>query len=172
MSPQYPIFICPNCRAGADLEADVDELAEEWKQLKGANAVSAGVNAESEAAAPATPAGASTPDRMDTTDPDLMDMTVNITPDTPQRGQLSHAVSEPVPISSPISGAGRNPRANRTPSPPGLTNGVEGPITPRNDVGPWVFDGSAGRRGDINAANMTSLDAATEVNNIPSSRTS
>jgi hypothetical protein len=36
----------------------------------------------------------------------------------------------------------------RTPSPggnPGL-NGADGPITPRNDAGPWVFDGSAGRR--------------------------
>ena len=40
----------------------------------------------------------------------------------------------------------------RTPSPNGLSSsvgdalgGVEGPMTPRNDVGPFIFDGSAGR---------------------------
>src|SRR4051794_13024936 len=28
--PSYPHFLCPNCRAVADLEADVDEPFEEW----------------------------------------------------------------------------------------------------------------------------------------------
>ncbi|KAF4980472.1 hypothetical protein FZEAL_3517 [Fusarium zealandicum] len=169
-SPQYPIFICPNCRAGADLEADVDELAEEWKQLKSEAeaeaATPAKVDTDSESdplPAVATP-GTSTPDRS-TRDSDQMDVTVNITPETPQRTENSHTVSEPLPIRNAASGAGRpgQVRDGRTPSPPGLSNGAEGPITPRNNVGPWVFDGSAGRTADATAAEMTSIDAAAQV---------
>lgn len=58
--------------------------------------------------------------------------------------------------------------AARTPSPNGLPSslsdavtGVEGPLTPRNDAGPFVFDGSAGR--SINAPLAT---VATTVSNV------
>lgn len=47
---------------------------------------------------------------------------------------------------------------NRTHTPNGIqaaSSSSEGPITPRNDAGPWVFDGSAGR--------VTSLDSAMDV---------
>lgn len=56
----------------------------------------------------------------------------------PNHDDSSHATSEPVPI-------GRR----RTPSPgsAGPANVHEGPITPRNDAGPWVFDGSGARIG-------------------------
>lgn len=55
----------------------------------------------------------------------------------------THATSEPVPI--PTS----TPNTRRTPSPNSIpaVNGHEGPITPRNDAGPWVFDGSGARIG-------------------------
>lgn len=57
----------------------------------------------------------------------------------------SHATSEPMAIPT------ATPNARRTPSPGsgGVTaaNGHEGPITPRNDAGPWVFDGSGARIG-------------------------
>ncbi|KAF4458165.1 hypothetical protein F53441_16 [Fusarium austroafricanum] len=162
-SPQYPIFICPNCRAGADLEADVDELAEEWQQLKN--------EAEAEASTPAQvdtepetdpvpPAnsGLSTPERSNTVDSDHMDVTVNITPETPQRNEVNHAISEPLPIRNAASGT-RKLGDSRTPSPPG---GTEGPITPRNNVGPWVFDGSAGRTVSATEGEMTSIDAAAQ----------
>jgi hypothetical protein len=61
---------------------------------------------------------------------------------------LSHTLSSPVPIPTPaqrVTPDGR--RETRTPSPTGapVTNGHEGPITPRNDAGPWVFDGSGVR---------------------------
>ncbi|KAK7421838.1 hypothetical protein QQZ08_009783 [Neonectria magnoliae] len=175
MSPQYPIFICPNCRAGADLEADVDELAEEWQQLKSEEEAEAEANAEAEAAAtpateeaPALPVEtpeAATPER-DLSDDhdDVMDLTVSITPESPQRANLPHTVSEPLPIRNAGSGAGRQfaLRDSRTPSPPGL-NGTEGPITPRNNAGPWVFDGSAGRNADATTAEMRSLDAAADM---------
>lgn len=176
MSPQYPIFICPNCRAGADLEADVDELAEEWEQLKSEGEAEAeaetGVDAtpgtETAPAVPvATPPEPATPEPelSDAHDIDAMDVTVNITPESPQRGNLPHAVSEPLPIRNSASGAGRHIalRDSRTPSPPGLTPGVEGPITPRNNAGPWVFDGSAGRNADATTAEMRSLDAAADM---------
>ncbi len=63
-------------------------------------------------------------------------------------GVLSHTMSNPMPIPSAaqrILPDGR--RETRTPSPTGApaTNGHEGPITPRNDAGPWVFDGSGVR---------------------------
>lgn len=174
MSPQYPIFICPNCRAGADLEADVDELAEEWEQLKSEG--EAEVEAENQVDARteiapvvpiATPPEPVTPEHelSDVHDIDAMDVTVNITPESPQRGNLPHAVSEPLPIRNSASGAGRHValRDSRTPSPPGLTPGVEGPITPRNNAGPWVFDGSAGRNADATTAEMRSLDAAADM---------
>ncbi|KAJ4175010.1 hypothetical protein NW754_005430 [Fusarium falciforme] len=170
-SPQYPIFLCPNCRAGADLEADVDELAEEWEQMKeeaeaeAATPAKADTESETEQAPPVATPGRSTPERSNTCDSDPMDVTVNITPETPQRHEVSHTVSEPLPIRNAASGAGRSGqiRDSRTPSPPGMTNGAEGPITPRNNVGPWVFDGSAGRAAAPTSAEMTSIDAAAEV---------
>lgn len=173
-SPQYPIFICPNCRAGADLEADVDELAEEWQQMKEEEDRAAEEEISEPEAAPVEPvpsADTTTIEKSNVHDTDAMDVTVNITPESPQRGNLPHAVSEPLPIRNAGSGAGRPSalRDSRTPSPPGL-NGAEGPITPRNDAGPWVFDGSAGRRADATTAEMTSLDAAADmdIGQIPS----
>ncbi|KAF7545722.1 hypothetical protein G7Z17_g8954 [Cylindrodendrum hubeiense] len=181
MSPQYPIFICPNCRAGADLEADVDELAEEWEQLKSEGEAEAEAEAEAQATPetetapivpvatppePATPEPATPePELSDAHDIDAMDVTVNITPESPQRGSVPHTMSEPLPIRNSASGAGRQItlRDSRTPSPPGLTPGVEGPITPRNNAGPWVFDGSAGRNADATTAEMRSLDAAADM---------
>lgn len=168
ISPQYPIFICPNCRAGADLEADVDELSEEWQQLRQEESSRAEEqdNSESEAA----PAAGHADQPRDLHDVDNIDLTVNITPGTPQKNMIPHAISQPLPIRSAASGAGRAPlRTSRTPSPPGM-NGTEGPITPRNDAGPWVFDGSAGRRGARPTGEITSLDAAADmdINQIPS----
>lgn len=192
-SPQYPTFICPNCRAGADLEAEVDELAEEWVQLKSLEAeaqaqvqaqaaphadaeseaeaeaeeeTEATAQAEITAALPVTATGTSTPEPSLTNDNDAidaMDATVSITPEALQRAQMSHAVSEPLPIRNAASGVGRSKqiRDSRSPSPPEMTNGAEGPITPRNNAGPWVFDGSAGRNSDApSELGMRSLDAA------------
>lgn len=174
MPPSYPIFICPNCRAGADLEADVDELAEEWQQLQEVQDKAEEQSAsEPEAApvAPVTSADTTTVEHSNAHENDAIDATVNITAASPKRTNLPHVVSEPMPIRSAASGAGRSNalRDGRTPSPPGM-NGAEGPITPRNDAGPWVFDGSAGRRADASTGEMRSLDAAAdmELGQIPS----
>lgn len=50
----------------------------------------------------------------------------------------SHATSDPLPI---------NGRRTPSPSSGGPVHAHEGPITPRNDAGPWVFDGSGARIG-------------------------
>lgn len=50
----------------------------------------------------------------------------------------SHATTEPLAI---------NGRRTPSPSSGGPVNPHEGPITPRNDAGPWVFDGSGARIG-------------------------
>jgi hypothetical protein len=83
--------------------------------------------------------------------------------------ELSNATIPPVDIVSkkPASGLSASSRPDgstsrtgrgtaRTPSPNGLPSslndpmgGVEGPMTPRNDAGPFIFDGSAGRFADM-----------------------
>lgn len=106
-----------------------------------------------------------------------------------------HSTSPPMPIPAPASAAQHRALAGdinsgrhtgtRTPSPtgggpvgvaPGGRNGVgvsvghEGPITPRNDAGPWVFDGSGvrlssdggGRENGVRVNSM-SLEAAVQA---------
>ncbi|TVY58157.1 E3 ubiquitin-protein ligase DMA2 [Lachnellula suecica] len=90
-----------------------------------------------------------------------------------QPNHISNATVAPVDISrprgthlerlDPRTGTSRS----RTPSPNGVPNsltGVEGPMTPRNDAGPFVFDGSAGRATDGRLAVVTpmNLSAAAE----------
>ncbi len=54
----------------------------------------------------------------------------------------------------------------RTPSPNGfgssldVISGNEGPMTPRNDAGPFVFDGSAGRASGARLATMATINLA------------
>jgi pSer/pThr/pTyr-binding forkhead associated (FHA) protein len=166
-SPQYPIFICPNCRAGADLEADVDEPGEDWDQLD-AEVEDDDKTSTNGASLVSPPPTAVPPQLANISEPDgdAMDVTVNMSPTdavTSNTARLPLAGSEPVLIRSPPLGAGSNGnrRAIQTPSPP--TNGAEGPITPRTEVGPWVFDGSAGQRPQGAAPGMGSLDAAADV---------
>ena len=95
--------------------------------------------------------------------------------DGTSRPAVSHnSTSQPVPIrQSPaaVNGqAGEGHRdAARTPSPTGIAQHIvaahEGPITPRNDVGPWVFDGGSTTRTRANgepesASRLASLEAA------------
>ncbi|KAH6849895.1 hypothetical protein B0I37DRAFT_100034 [Chaetomium sp. MPI-CAGE-AT-0009] len=183
-SPSYPIFICPNCRAAADLEAEVED-PEEWEQLESdegaiaqqgallqpppadpnsqlSNSPSAprrsresarGVRlfaAQQQQQQQSQPAEisnmdllmSSSPPRQES--PPQLDGAVTLADPT----MLSHTLSTPMPIPSPAQRTlpdGR--RETRTPSPTGapVANGHEGPITPRNDAGPWVFDGSGVR---------------------------
>ncbi|KAK4123851.1 hypothetical protein N657DRAFT_572651 [Parathielavia appendiculata] len=179
-SPSYPIFICPNCRAAADLEAEVED-PEEWEQLESDDGAAAqeGALLHPPPADPDNPSGTTSsaprksresvrspcllaaqsqpvevPDvnMRDPSPPPRLDMLPQIdgtgTLAGPTTALLSHTTSNPMPIPSPaqriLPGVRREAR---TPSPTGapVTNGHEGPITPRNDAGPWVFDGSGVR---------------------------
>lgn len=194
--PNYPIFICPNCRAAADLEAEVED-PEDWEELNeeladkekenledgrskeprldppaqveaGRTSVdrirtsleraraSAAERARSSlersrsAAAPLpVPNGeVAVPSASSSTESVVMNDAIpsNEGASTPSTTDAaSHMASEPVAIPN------ATPNARRTPSPGSggvpMTNGHEGPITPRNDAGPWVFDGSGARIG-------------------------
>ncbi|PHH77865.1 hypothetical protein CDD80_135 [Ophiocordyceps camponoti-rufipedis] len=160
MSPQYPIFVCPNCRAGADLEADVDEPTEDWQQLDAA------VQHDQQPQQASTPEAVSPPELADITvqDADAMDMTVNVDGPSPvARNTLLNPFSSPLPINGSSLGAGRVSRLREDGSvPPGVQG--EGPITPRNNAGPWVFDGSAGCSPvDASAEDVASLGAIPET---------
>ncbi|KAI0424274.1 SMAD/FHA domain-containing protein [Xylaria sp. FL1042] len=163
--PSWPIFMCPNCRATADLDAEVDEPSEEWQQLPEEVPEE---KAEDEVGQENTVAKSSGPQvnsdslKRLTGQADTSDVTVHLDgPMAPQApaGPLRRGMSDPVPIP--------NPSPRRTPSPArnGLTNGHEGPITPRNDAGPWVFDGNPARVSQETTRRnaMASLNAAAQA---------
>ncbi|KAJ0159158.1 E3 ubiquitin-protein ligase DMA2 [Colletotrichum tanaceti] len=185
-SPQYPIFVCPNCRMAADLEADIEDPEEDWeqmdddeepeqKQLKQETKEDAAVPAEPIPAPP--PLASSRPQLPEIEhDDDAMDFTVALdraqtmaeAPEAAPRTVAPHTSTPPVSIpavAAAQAAALRSGRDTRTPSPIGnhLVTANEGPITPRNDAGPWVFDGSAGRRAAEASNGMRSLNAAAEM---------
>ncbi|KAI0554924.1 hypothetical protein F4679DRAFT_242142 [Xylaria curta] len=160
--PSWPIFMCPNCRATADLDAEVDEPSDEWQQLPEALLED---KAEEEAAQKSNaaissgsqPNGGTHGNQRDPNEITAMfeSVTVPQAPPVPSR----HTVSDPVPIP--------NISQRRTPSPTqnGLLSAHEGPITPRNDAGPWVFDGNPARVSQESTRRnaMASLNAAAQT---------
>lgn len=143
----------------------MDEPTVDWEQLEedkmDVDKKESESRAEEEAASVSQARDAPSPDS------DAMDITVSFnasgSPGGRPDGALAHAGSEPLAITNPASGSGRVGylRENRSPSPP--SSGGEGPITPRNNAGPWVFDGSAGHRVVDGNSEMRSLDAAAGV---------
>ena len=157
MSPQYPVFLCPNCRAGADLEAEIDEPNEDWEvmfddQTKNAQTGAALVNAVE--SRPSDAAASATFDAVEPVDSDQMDISESEPNDAHEVEAeiVGNATSSPLPIR-------HSPTAARRGTPSPREPGAEGPITPRNDAGPWVLDGRAGRESP-EGHGMTSLDAA------------
>jgi hypothetical protein len=166
-SPSYPIFICPNCRAAADLEAEVDDASEEWEQLNAEEMANSDEATNGSKSAASERAQESSVAQLNGA-VDMGDVTVRVdllsASNTPQNHQIRYMQSDPVPIPS-LLGSASMARNNRTPSPENgvVTNGHEGPITPRNDAGPWVFDGSAGEGSSPTgptSGGMRSIDSA------------
>ncbi len=70
--------------------------------------------------------------------------------------------------------------STRTPSPNGLSSsvgdalaGAEGPMTPRNDAGPFIFDGRAGRGADVQFAALATMNlTAAAATSLPETRQS
>jgi hypothetical protein len=176
--PTWPNFLCPNCRAVADLEEDVEDPPdfEDWEEDAGeTNEETAKVEA-GEGDRHITPRASMI--QMNTQAPvngdndggvDISDLqhaisNFNISdamhagvpppannPQTPAR-QLepqSSSVTHPVQINV----ISANDFSGLSPLYPSNHDGLtpdrvhDGPMTPRNDAGPFVLDGSAGRAG-------------------------
>ncbi|KAF2653829.1 hypothetical protein K491DRAFT_602046 [Lophiostoma macrostomum CBS 122681] len=171
--PTWPNFLCPNCRAVADLEADVEDLGdfEEWDEAAEALVGQHGPNEDRQttprdSTVPAiNPPDSTTQTNGQLSFGDLEAAIANINiadslngiaslsapgPTTPQR-RVSPAplssVTQPLAINltganehSGLSPMIRTGSGNLRPS-----GGPDCPMTPRNDAGPFVLDGSAGR---------------------------
>ncbi|MCJ1281464.1 hypothetical protein MMC26_000783 [Xylographa opegraphella] len=199
----WPQFMCPNCRAMADLEADVDDPLDEWHDDEDEDA---DINVDSQqkpsnAASNPNPDGTEIPALSNVislsngrlnhesayadlasrsrqlcvtnaTDehPVVISLTNQPTPSTgpslisrrlasrPSFGAVNEvpALEDPnmnIDLAANPSAIARSPPTTpraagglRTPTPT-TGDGPDhvGPLTPRNDAGPFVFDGSAGR---------------------------
>jgi hypothetical protein len=206
----WPNFLCPNCRAVADLEADVEEQEDEWEE----DSLEAAIEASKLDDASHTQAGAAANDQDvldDEEEPDGVRTPRAMEPiPSPRQGAEIEAVAGPsigeeyngcpsaddddlttishldlhspeIPESEALERSETPPElannasvsALAAPRPiPGRagssyelhlgTTGVEGPMTPRNDAGPFVLDGGAGRSstGSTTRRPVGSLDAA------------
>lgn len=213
--PTWPTFNCPNCRAVADLEADVEDPFPdaEWEEADPADVEkdpvdapipqtsvtpsvqlqgSGRANLGDENTTHGIPGHDATHDTTgdDTTGSEselqqaMNHLNIESHDDSVTNPpQESHSLTAPVNIragrSSARSENGSNAgaadrnlgtflRSDRTPSPndrvPDIISGQDGPLTPRNDAGPFIFDGSAGRAA---GARMSALD----LSGVPQSRT-
>lgn len=168
--PTWPNFLCPNCRAVADLEEDVEDVAdlEDWEEedAEQANGVSAAQAEPEQGDRHVTPRDSTEPAHApDAEEGEMSELQQQITnidinaapnsvanpviPQTPDRYITPAASSVTQPVSIDISGA--NEYSGLSPLYPAPHNGLmpdrahDGPMTPRNDAGPFVLDGSAGR---------------------------
>lgn len=198
----WPQFLCPNCRAVADLEADVDDPYDYEEQLEDEANDSADLDGTGHLMpntehvfSIGTPDGTGPTQPADTTpvqrDPDPNGSEANLTTSTTnaslEADQLPTDQRDPLPnlfsrrnvSGTPMLQRGikatkptpdRKSPSPKVPSSPSISpeadktqltepsttlrvatptggepSGPEGPMTPRNDAGPFVFDGSAGR---------------------------
>lgn len=159
----WPNFLCPNCRAVADLEADVEEAEEDWEEDSIEEALAAS-RLEGEASG----TGGSSSDEPNgvlpsrATEP-LAKLSNGLAVTPPANGNdmgtslspvatLADEATQVVSAQSVTASAPRAIPIRTTSGPAGTTAyeltvgplGQEGPMTPRNDAGPFVLDGGAG----------------------------
>ena len=175
--PIYPNFICPNCRFVSDLEADVepaedlfgeafsDESGDEYpstSQRRGQGEVGLDEDGEDEVEPDAAELEDDDEDAVEplANDRDHSHLaslinTISLEEVVNRRASPIISLDERGASTASIPVAQRNIR-NR-PSSPGDALSVDivtdGPMTPRNDIGPFVLDGAAGD--GANAAGMT-----------------
>ncbi|KAK5104843.1 hypothetical protein LTR62_002782 [Meristemomyces frigidus] len=179
--PNYPNFLCPNCRFMADLEADVEPEDEyEVFDEEDDEGVEAEAGAEGEAgqqrgtdAPQADRNGGEAGDLADLLHRTALDSGAGIPAFSPADGQADESkphsspslISKSSTTTKPIAITANPTRAREPPPPSAGTSSMtpttttllhqfasasgisipEGPMTPRNDFGPFVLDGSAGR---------------------------
>lgn len=164
----YPQFLCPNCRAVADLEADIDDQynVDDWNEEDGGSSPDeAGEVSGDNPEAGTTEQGTEPETERLATEHALLEETAP-QPGTPvnlvcsrsssnlrlgiAQGSSSGANAETTEYGFPNVVDDAKHEDNATPgvlnpNPSEILAGNEGPLTPRNDVGPFIFDGSAGR---------------------------
>ena len=189
-SPKSPIFLCPNCRAISDLEAEIEEVVDVWEHdaqshrpetqvpiqeataqdenvqsiTNGLQNVTATVNQARNSLAPhhtseENHVSSSGSQPLAVTAPNGHSTSNGFTPEPASSNQTGSAGSSPPPPRFPTVSTSMNLQAGPgqlihtngqdTAQIAGLSNaselnGNEGPLTPRNDIGPFVLDGSAG----------------------------
>ncbi|MCJ1359695.1 MAG: hypothetical protein MMC33_009697 [Icmadophila ericetorum] len=155
----YPQFLCPNCRAVADLEADIDDQYNvDWNEEED------GGSSPDEAGGANEDNNPETGTKEEGTDQDadrlaiehaLLDENPRLgVTEGPASGENVEMADYGFPNVADHSMHGENvtvtPRVSialggLSSNPSEILTGNEGPLTPRNDIGPFVFDGSAGR---------------------------
>jgi hypothetical protein len=174
--PTWPNFLCPNCRAVADLEEDFEDLPdfEDWDETEQHNGDSTAQVENEDADRHITPRASVVPmnaqapvngaldDEGGVSLADLQQAISNISisdslngianapvAQTPERRIEPQTSSVTQPVTINVTGA--NEYSGLSPLYPSHHDGLtpdrvhDGPMTPRNDAGPFVLDGSAGR---------------------------
>jgi hypothetical protein len=177
--PTWPNFLCPNCRAVADLEEDVEDTGEfeDWEgEEEPVNGDSSAQTDPEKADRHVTPRsskvsvhgngngndsdGGSGGVGLTGLEQQITNIDINGTdplngvaghdiPQTPDRHLTPPTSSITQPVTINVLGA--NEFTGLSPLYPAVNDGLtpdrvaDGPMTPRNDAGPFVLDGSAGR---------------------------
>jgi E3 ubiquitin-protein ligase DMA1/2 len=140
----YPQFQCPNCRAYWDLNADVDVEMDVDDDDADADSASGDVTMDLPAAITVTPAAGTEPQNAEAAaTPSLLSRRQATNPGSPEIDSVNRG-SIDVPPRNSSNGANVDGARTQTPDGERLIDG-DGPLTPRNDIGPFVLDGSAGR---------------------------
>ena len=166
LTPNWPSFQCPNCRAYADLDADVDQPEvedsedEDYQEAIAAshptNVQASTATSTDETAAAGVPNGAASEEELSSM---MNSASLRGSSETPAAEEVIQSyppASQPVPIvastSAPVNDL--TPLRSATPTSTaqfslaaGLGSIPDGPQTPRNDVGPFIFaNAGTGRR--------------------------
>ncbi|MCJ1329826.1 hypothetical protein MMC10_006507 [Thelotrema lepadinum] len=159
----YPQFLCPNCRAVTDLEADIEDIQEAWETGEDESPDVEEASAQDFASATARRNAANTA-AADGSFDEPEDALVDIAAQHSMPEQ-----SDPIPLSATgvatraaarrgnhltggdntTDSTGDSLSAAQTPSnglrdPRTASDTLEGVVTPRNEAGPFVFDGTGG----------------------------
>ena len=166
--PTWPNFLCPNCRAVGDLEADVEDPGEfeQWDNeaeigLEEPESAASSHERQLTPRASAVPLVNSPPISNESSLAELAAAlsSYNIA------DSLNGIASQPVPgtvdpndfitVIQPVTirmnareGSGRSPNFPSTANHLGADRPTDCPMTPRNNAGPFVLDGDAGRGSD------------------------
>ncbi|KAF2398746.1 SMAD/FHA domain-containing protein, partial [Trichodelitschia bisporula] len=161
----YPHFLCPNCRAVADLEADLDDQSGEWDDdgaekdelelpLEGpAEAVAARIDAAiaQNTRVRQSPSSFSQARESGENGENIENLNQAVRAvDSNEAASSSPAVviydsESPAQSSALLAAIPMAVRQTEGNDVEGYEGRPEGPMTPRNDIGPFVLDGGAGR---------------------------